>query len=239
MICDKVKLTIAAEHGVSVAFILLLETRSIPKTTSGKIARSWCKRAYLASTLLVLYKWEGSMLSSDYDVDTLLQRNEAEDMGNTGTKKQHPERQDLDVNAENEGAAGKLSEEIIRSMSIAQIINRLEATLLKVASTSPSQMTAPIDQNTALVSLGLDSMTLVQFKGVLENRFYSNIPDEFLFTNICTLSSLAEAVKLGELTKEQKAMLESKDATNPEEQQHSVVVVEDSAPCCPWFYWCR
>ena len=36
----------------------------------------------------------------------------------------------------------------------------------------------PVDRNTALLSLGLDSMTIVQFKGVLENRFakYLTLP---------------------------------------------------------------
>lgn len=50
--------SIAAEHGVMLSCVILLKTRTIPKTTSGKIARSWCRRGYVDGTLGVLSRWD-------------------------------------------------------------------------------------------------------------------------------------------------------------------------------------
>ena len=38
--------------------IILLKTKTIPKTTSGKIARSWCRKAYIDGSLSILVKWD-------------------------------------------------------------------------------------------------------------------------------------------------------------------------------------
>jgi hypothetical protein len=59
----------------------------------------------------------------------------------------------------------------IRELPMQEISNRLERVLIQVSSTGPTQLQAPIDVNIPLIGLGLDSMTVVQFKGVLENRY--------------------------------------------------------------------
>ena len=41
-------------HGLALSHVLLLEPRTIPKTTSGKIARAWCKKRFLAGELKVV-----------------------------------------------------------------------------------------------------------------------------------------------------------------------------------------
>ena len=38
---------VAADHGVAFSNVCLLRQKSVPKTTSGKIARSWCRKAFL------------------------------------------------------------------------------------------------------------------------------------------------------------------------------------------------
>lgn len=68
--------------------------------------------------------------------------------------------------------------------------------------------------------------------GALENRYYCDIPDELLFTNICTLDTLADIVIRGELSPEQKQLLEHAG------EQNNVVVVEQKEPLCPWFVLC-
>ena len=40
---------------MGIASIVLVRPRTIPKTTSGKIARSWCRKAYIGATLDVVY----------------------------------------------------------------------------------------------------------------------------------------------------------------------------------------
>lgn len=50
-IIDQVRSTISAHHGVTPADVLLVPAGSIPRTSSGKIARRACKAAYLDATL--------------------------------------------------------------------------------------------------------------------------------------------------------------------------------------------
>lgn len=40
--------------GVSLNALVLIEERTVPKTTSGKIARAWSRKAYMQRTLSVL-----------------------------------------------------------------------------------------------------------------------------------------------------------------------------------------
>jgi hypothetical protein len=54
--------------------VVLLKTRTIPKTTSGKIARSWCRRGYQEGTLSVLSRWDaadGAGEEEGYEILTL------------------------------------------------------------------------------------------------------------------------------------------------------------------------
>ena len=46
---DAARVAIAQEHGVALSHVRVLRARTVPKTTSGKIARRWCKRAFDAS----------------------------------------------------------------------------------------------------------------------------------------------------------------------------------------------
>jgi len=77
-------------------------------------------------------------------------------------------------------------------------------------------------------------------QGVLEKRFFCNIPDEFMFMEICNLNQLAQAVKLGTLTKEQKDAVETGEiVTEDEDGKKTTQIIEvHKEPCCPWFYWC-
>ena len=50
---------VAAEHGLMLSSVVLLRTRTVPKTTSGKIARAWCRKAYVDGTLSALTRWDG------------------------------------------------------------------------------------------------------------------------------------------------------------------------------------
>jgi hypothetical protein len=45
-------------HGVQLSTIVLVSPRTIPKTTSGKIARSWVKKSYIEGTLKSLYRFD-------------------------------------------------------------------------------------------------------------------------------------------------------------------------------------
>jgi hypothetical protein len=59
----------------------------------------------------------------------------------------------------------------VRSMTHAEIVSRLEAQLIAIAGQGAAPIQGPINQNTPIITLGLDSMTIVQFKGLMEKRY--------------------------------------------------------------------
>lgn len=55
-IIDAIRGAVNQEHSLGITQIVLLKPKSIPKTTSGKIARAWCRKAFLDNTLDVVYR---------------------------------------------------------------------------------------------------------------------------------------------------------------------------------------
>ncbi|OQR91630.1 fatty-acid-CoA ligase [Achlya hypogyna] len=62
-----IRMAVAAEHGVQLAGVVFVETRSIPKTTSGKISRRRCKVAFLSQTLREIHRSVATDDGSDGD----------------------------------------------------------------------------------------------------------------------------------------------------------------------------
>jgi acyl carrier protein len=233
-IVDVCREVVSSEHGLALSTICLLKTRSVPKTTSGKIARAWCKRGLLEGSLSILYRWDGgeSLPGSNPD-GALAAAAEADDDGSI-------EIADDGTGSETQKLMKRVTASEIRSMSHEELLARLEFNLIRVASHGVAELQAPVDPAASLVSLGLDSMTIVQFKGILESRFHSNIPDEFLFTGACSLSALVLAVSKGELTDEQKEMLASGVVEETDEHGNTTttVIPKNKEPLCPWFTCC-
>lgn len=145
--------------------ICLIEPRSIEKTTSGKIARSWCRRAFLNSSLKLLHKWD--ILSSGEEEFVPLQYSQSAAAGADGND-------NVDVSVENVETAEaartlgpRLTAEEVRALSEAEILTKLENALLVV---NPN-LSSPIDPEIYLRALGLDSMPIVQYNGLIEKRY--------------------------------------------------------------------
>ena len=91
-------------------------------------------------------------------------------------------------------------------------------------------------------------------------RFFCEIPDEFLFTNLATLNELALAVKegsrfysiqfiiflfsgcdlyIGSLTPSQKQRFESSaGAASVDAESPTTIPISHTEPWCPWFTCC-
>jgi hypothetical protein len=187
--CNKIIETsreqISLNHGVSLYAVCLLTQRSIPKTTSGKIARSWCRRAYLEGTLSIVKAWQSSTDPSTADegedskfvdelpaqshkLEIVTAHNAEVSLGASGED-------DEGVVAEGSRLVAPFTAADIRDMGVHELEALLETKLVEVGGGSQGEQTdalkLPIDRHRSLMSLGLDSMTIVQFKGVLENRF--------------------------------------------------------------------
>jgi acyl-CoA synthetase (AMP-forming)/AMP-acid ligase II/acyl carrier protein len=228
-IIDKCRVAVSSDHGVALSSICLLKDRSIPKTTSGKIARSWCKKAFIENKLSILKRWDGAEdVPPSVEVAEPMAVNEI-----PGSGKMHSSYKNISLDDNDE----VLTPEDVKLITTDELVSKLEHTLVLVASSGPTPILQKLDPSNSLLSLGLDSLTIIQFKGLLENRFaLVNVPDEFFFTQLCTLNSLAEAIKNAGLTAEQKKCLE--DGVIQGEGGQSTIPITQSQPMCPWFTCC-
>ena len=248
-IAESIRLAISKDHGLSLACVCLLPTRSILKTTSGKITRAGNRKAFQEGTLKVVYRIDGSSSASSSSSSSSSSSPSASAL--THDDVLDPSAMELpswiDTQpGENSAPAESIglinmpffSPEQVREMSLEEIGDRLEALLLDIASHSASSLSKPVERDAALVVLGLDSMTVVQFKGAVESTFHCLLPDEYMFTSLATLSNFAIAAKNGGLTEFQQTELEQGMAAPVAGQGTTTVQLRDE-PCCPWFLICR
>jgi acyl-CoA synthetase (AMP-forming)/AMP-acid ligase II len=247
---------VAAAHGVSLSSVCLIKPRTIPKTTSGKIARSWCRKAFLGKTLQIVREKEASAaagaepaanaVSSSADAvraaSGAAQAPRMLDSGDTSASAPLIENGDAPSNPGSIFPRG-LSEEEVRNMSVAELEGHVCNALVYLAAQGGTILVPPLDCSAAVSTLGFDSLTLVQLKGMIENRMFCTLPDEFFFMGIATPTGIATAVKNGGLNAEQQAYMEQADGAagydpvNGEEADPAKVV-KQKQPMCPWFTCC-
>lgn len=160
---DGIRAAVNQEHSLSIAEIVLLLPKTVPKTSSGKIARAWCRKAFLASSLKVLFRKSFRGNATSFEIE-----------------QGEPER------------TKKLDVQTIRNMSKKEILGMLRNDIAKTGGVS----TESIRESAIVVTL-MDSLTLSQFKGLLESHYAVKISDEYLFRESTTIGKLVEVVKLG------------------------------------------
>ncbi|RLN92435.1 hypothetical protein BBJ28_00016797 [Nothophytophthora sp. Chile5] len=173
-LCGKIRSAIAREHGVKVTLVVLLAPRSIPKTTSGKISRSRCKKALEDKMLDELYRNEDmigdvSMEEGDGVSDETMDRSV------NGPR----------VAPADDGGKAKLPS-VISGVPPEEVhaflVNQL-AQLLGVEA-------AQIHDSSPLQELGLDSMALTQLQGLVSQKYQVHVEEELLYGETTTLASL-------------------------------------------------
>jgi hypothetical protein len=174
-LANQIRASINQEHSLGITEIVFLQPRSVPKTSSGKIARAWCRKGFVAGTLKVVYRKSFKTSTSFLEIEPT----EDGSPGSTNCSTARP--------AMNAGDAEK-----IRAMTKEEILGKLTSDAARAASIPPDS----IDKKAALVTM-MDSITLSQFKGLLESHYAVKISDEYLFRESTTLTKLVEVVKLG------------------------------------------
>jgi len=174
-IIQNLQSAIKREHSLQMSHFVLLKPRTIPKTTSGKIARAWCRKAFLAKTLQSVYtkdvKEAAAILPQvDGVVDAIVSP--------------------LEVDSKPKSAA---TAQEIRDLSLSEIRKRLKQDVGKLGQISPVDT---MDLNAPLISL-MDSLSISQLKGMLEVEYFTKLSDDYLFRETTTVSKLVEVVKLG------------------------------------------
>ena len=173
-LANQIRGSVNQEHSLGVKEVVLLKPRTVPKTSSGKIARAWCRKAYLGGTLEVVYRKSfKAQSSSPLELDS--NSNNGAPITSAVTKPL----------SKNEAIR-------IRTASKEEILAKLVTDVSLVGSIPESA----VDKKAPLVTM-LDSLTISQFKGLLENSYAVKISDEYLFRESSTLLKLVEVVKLG------------------------------------------
>jgi len=170
-IVEKLRAAINQQHSLGLTHLILLKPRTVPKTTSGKIARAWCRKAFVGKTLDIVY-------SKAYKVGVVVPDN----FESAGA-------QTL-VNAAS--ATAPVDPKVIRQMDKRDILEKLINDVCRFGSLSPTM----VDQTAPLIGV-LDSLSLSQFKGMLESEYSTKLSDEYLFREDTSLTKLVEVVKLG------------------------------------------
>lgn len=164
-LANTIRSSVNQEHSLGLSHLVVLRPRTVPKTSSGKIARAWCRKAFIGNTLQVVYS--KSFKSS----------------GSTEAE-QTPKPLSPALNQD--------QVEALRAMDSKDILAKLTGDVSKIGSV-PAEA---IDPNAALVTV-LDSLSISQFKGLLEGEYAVKISDEYLFRENTSLNKLVEVVKLG------------------------------------------
>ena len=170
-LANQIRSSVNQDHSIGISAIALLQPRTVPKTSSGKIARAWCRKGYLAGSLTTVYQKSFKTDISPLEVDGTAASKHASGTQNVTS---------LD------GAAA------VRSKSKDDILKMLIRDICRIGNMDAST----VDKKASLVHM-LDSLSLSQFKGLLENNYAVKLSDEYLFRETTTLIKLVEVVKLG------------------------------------------
>ena len=178
-----VREAVVARHGLSLAHVVLLKPRTIPKTTSGKIARSLCKRKFKGGELAVIKEGHGDFESlvsaSGCEVDAL--GGEGGETAGGGGENQEEE---APIDPE------KVAE--VRGLSREELQQRVIQHASQISSMPPNE----IDVSAPFTTF-MDSMSISQFKGLLESTYYVTLSDGYLFRDDVNLTKIIESIKSG------------------------------------------
>jgi len=170
-IANKVRSEIFKEHALALASIVFVKPRTIPKTTSGKIQRSKTRTAFINKSLQELFRtdFDGS------EIEVLPSEQVSANQKSVTTP-----------------AITKAPHEI-RALDTNEIKAMLVNCISQIAQLNKNE----IKDNVA-VSTFMDSLSLAQFKGLLETTFgVKSFSDEYLFRDTTTVKKLANVVKAG------------------------------------------
>jgi len=184
-LAETVRASVQREHSLGISEVVFLATKTVPKTSSGKIARSWCRKGFLAGTLQTVYRKSfvsgGGIGGAGVGVFEI-------EGGEASTA--HGGSSQAAASA----TAPLTPDEItaLRATGKAELMDRLRTDVARTGQLPPDS----IDYDTALVTI-LDSLCISQFSGRLQSAYSVRLSDEYLFRESVTVRKLAEVVKLG------------------------------------------
>ncbi|TYZ61922.1 hypothetical protein PybrP1_011302 [[Pythium] brassicae (nom. inval.)] len=192
-LCGSIRRAVAREHGVQVTLVVLLRPRSIPKTTSGKISRARCRQALEDQQLAVLYRNEDMIGEAPDAADEVAEVEMDRSVATTTTGGGGIGGQRGAVTASGgkpTNAAGGGLPTVITDETPERVFDFLVAELAQLLNVAP----AAVNPRTPLQALGMDSMALTQLQGIVAQKYKAHVPDELLYSEATTLTSLHAAL---------------------------------------------
>lgn len=192
---DAIRRAVSSEHELALDAIVLIKAGSIPKTSSGKIQRHACRKAYLSGILSEVARWSAAgdskspVVSSAFDGG---KEGAAVESAGEATPKRRITPAFMMASSKN----GKLSGAEKR---VTQIV--LEE-IIRVARERAQGMTL----DSPIVETGMDSLERMEIIASLEERFGGRFPEEVLPEMESTRQVVAAVIKyLGSEPREKTA----------------------------------
>lgn len=214
------------QQGVQLCVVYLCKDHSVPITTSGKIARRWCKRAYDADSLDTIFRWQ------DQDAE----RSAAPSVGGSaalsaGVAEEQPEQQPGPGPSQDMEPASQAELDALLAQTDEQLLEQLVRDTADVINFDEQSLRDQTD--VALVTLGLDSLGLAQVKGMLEYQYGCPVPDQWMYFESTTLQECVLAVRMGGITEDQADGTPLEVQQDPSGGNQLVQTCPCLLMCCP------
>jgi acyl-CoA synthetase (AMP-forming)/AMP-acid ligase II/1-acyl-sn-glycerol-3-phosphate acyltransferase len=183
-------------HGISIAFVGLMSPRTIPKTSSGKIARQWVKKGYLEGSLKYIYSWNSL--------------EHGEDINHQGIDGLQPEIIAPDAKRHN-----RLDP---TGLPLSFVLNELRNLLAKCIQSSPDTVKVDIP----VAAMGLDSAQGIHLQALLDERFTVSIPEQLMFEMETTLKTIATSLVQGGVYHHRPFMVRGIDVLDGEAKRNGI-----------------
>eukprot|EP00903_Cladosiphon_okamuranus_P015957 g14739.t1 len=191
---EEIRSAVVSEHGVDVHHLLLLAPKTNIKTTSGKIARQWCRRAFLDGKMKPLLHLDGTQADSNGSGAAATANGTewsaaavaAPTAGAKGAAGAAAAAADGAVPPESPPTAVDPS-----TLTDEQLLMRLQRAVAEMGDGSSPDPDAPF------YTFGLSSMTGAQFSGLLQQEYGAHVPLSVLDADNTTLRYLVPLVKAG------------------------------------------
>jgi len=212
---EEIRERVMQEHGLGLRWVCLLEPKTVPKTTSGKIARAWCKRRFLAGELKIVKGGRKDFGSA------------ADDGG--GGADAHDDARGEQGADQGRPSSGSFSVDpaLIRGMAEAEILQKLLAHMGQLSSLPPDT----ISQTAPLTTI-MDSMSVSQLKGLLEQAYAVTLSDEYLFREETCVAKLVDIIKLGYAPDDSVNFAEGGGGISPEVNAPTPSATGPPGLCC-------
>jgi len=167
---------VSQDHGVQVHTLVLIKPRTVEKTSSGKIARSWAKKAYVNNDLQIVVKSTGNI--------------------RLAANKRNNDKVDDETNNDTNRKDAKQIAKIDKSA-----LNKQQSQLVEEVAQLLEIEANEIELDVPLVELGMDSMMLGQLQGIVSADFNVELESDELFTETCTLHLIFDMIENGGASK--------------------------------------